>query len=304
MSEVNNLRTYLRDVRRFPPLSSSEEVTLGEQMQPGQSLLQHLGEYGTLLFLSDQAEEAIHQYWDARTQITYSGLRFVVAQAKKRGGSMETLLDRIQDGNLALVEHVDTFDVERGTRFTTYAGRGIDQEIRHGASLRSFGRTARFRRTGVKQEAILRATRDRIQGPGNEKPHPELVAEHTGISPEQQRQIDYRTYLFAHRSLDDTVTSDVPSGTTHRDLMVDIAPGPEEVAERVALAEQIQASLSLLDKREQVIITARFGLGGNPKQSRDHIGAQMGRSREWVRQIELGTLERLRDTLDQDLLLT
>lgn len=68
-------------------------------------------------------------------------------------------------------------------------------------------------------------------------------------------------------------------------------------------AVAIRKVLSSLSDRERSVISARFGLDGHPQgQSLADISAQVGLCKERVRQIILGSLEKLRDNLSQEAL--
>jgi RNA polymerase primary sigma factor len=66
----------------------------------------------------------------ARARLAGSLLRYVVYYARRWQRSGHPLEDLIQEGNHGLVIALDRFDIERGTRFSTYATFWIAQSIR------------------------------------------------------------------------------------------------------------------------------------------------------------------------------
>ncbi len=59
------------------------------------------------------------------------------------------------------------------------------------------------------------------------------------------------------------------------------------------------ARVKELPDKEQTVIVSRFGLDGNEARTLVEIGRQLGLTREWVRQIELMALVRMRNTIEQ-----
>ena len=53
--------------------------------------------------------------------------------------------------------------------------------------------------------------------------------------------------------------------------------------------------LGRLDKRERRILASRYGIGGGPKQTLEHIGRDLGISKERVRQIAARAQAKLRE---------
>jgi RNA polymerase primary sigma factor len=71
-------------------------------------------------------------------------------------------------------------------------------------------------------------------------------------------------------------------------------PQEQETAQRQRVA-QVEKLLSRLDEREQMIVMRRFGLlPGQEPQSLEEIGAEMGVSKERIRQIQTRALNKLR----------
>jgi RNA polymerase sigma factor (sigma-70 family) len=97
------LTTYLRDISKYRPLTSEQEITLFNQM--------HLG----------------HQ--SARDQLICAHLLLVVNIARRYTHPGTDIMDLIQEGNIGLMHAVDIFDPTQGTRFTTYAVYKIHKQI-------------------------------------------------------------------------------------------------------------------------------------------------------------------------------
>ncbi len=87
---------YLRQIRRIPRLTAEEEKDLFLRLAEGE----------------DQA----------RFRLIVSNLRLAAYYARKYAdGNRDILDDMIQEGNVALIEAVDRFDVSRGFRLSSYA---------------------------------------------------------------------------------------------------------------------------------------------------------------------------------------
>ena len=56
----------------------------------------------------------------------------------------------------------------------------------------------------------------------------------------------------------------------------------------------LSRALGTLTSRERTVLEMRFGLAGGPRMTLKEIGSEIGLSRERVRQIQAGALERLR----------
>ena len=97
------LTTYLRDISKYRPLTSEQEIALFNQM--------HLG----------------HQ--SARDQLICAHLLLVVNIARRYTHPGTDIMDLIQEGNIGLMHAVDMFDPTQGARFTTYAVYKIHKQI-------------------------------------------------------------------------------------------------------------------------------------------------------------------------------
>ena len=71
------------------------------------------------------------------------------------------------------------------------------------------------------------------------------------------------------------------------------APSPLEKTVDRELREKVEATLEVLNAREQEIIRLRFGIGRDMPYTLEEIGRVMGLSRERVRQIEATALKKI-----------
>jgi RNA polymerase primary sigma factor len=98
------LTAYYKDIRKFNELTREEENDCFERYKNGDL--------------------------KARDKIIESNQRFVVSCAKKFGNE-NNLPDLISEGNIGLIEAIDTFDHKRGYKFITYAVHYILRNIRN-----------------------------------------------------------------------------------------------------------------------------------------------------------------------------
>ena len=103
-NSFDTLGQYLKEIRKIPKLSASEEQEL--------------------LF-----DFKVNNNLKAAQKIIMSNLRFVVFYAKKFNGYNLPLLDIIQEGNIGLMGALKNFDIESGVRFITFAVFRIKENI-------------------------------------------------------------------------------------------------------------------------------------------------------------------------------
>lgn len=72
------------------------------------------------------------------------------------------------------------------------------------------------------------------------------------------------------------------------------------VREEQRMTQLISRMAERLDEREQQIVTSRFGLGGDsPAKTLRELSAEMGLSKERIRQLQIIAVEKLRDLFDE-----
>jgi RNA polymerase primary sigma factor len=288
------VRDYLDAIGRTPLLSAAEEVELSKRIEAGVYAAHLLAE-------SDQADPAPsgHDRTDleavaedgaaAKLHMMNANLRLVVSIAKKHAHRGLGLLDVVQEGNLGLIRAVEKFDYAKGYKFSTYATWWIRQAIGRGLAEQS--RVVRLPVHVLDELAkVTRTQRELVQQLGRDVTAEEIAGV-TGQTPE--RVADLRRVSRDPVSLDAPIGED--GGSVLGDLVLDaMAPAASEVVEREAMSGELDRVLDTLPEREALIIRLRFGLQDGRARTLDQVGAELGLTRERIRQLEKEALGKLR----------
>lgn len=258
---------YLSEIGYSPLLTAEEEVY-----------------FARLALKGDEA---------ARKRMIESNLRLVVKISRRYLNRGLSLLDLIEEGNLGLIRAVEKFDPERGFRFSTYATWWIRQTIER--AIMNQTRTIRLPIHVVKElNVYLRAARELTQKLDHE-PSAEEIAEML-----DRPVADVQKML----SLNERISSiDSPVGGLDNDKsLVEVLAdtqhaGPEEERQDGDVHQNIENLLDELNDKQREVIARRFGLRGYEPSTLEDVGAEIGLTRERVRQIQVEALRKLRSLL-------
>jgi RNA polymerase sigma factor (sigma-70 family) len=283
------VRAYLNGIGKRRLVTAGEEVELARRIEAGlyAEYLLRTGTCGADLRgdLAAVAEEGRA----ARNRLLEANLRLVVSLAKRYTGRGMAFPDLIQEGNLGLIRAVEKFDYARGYKFSTYATWWIRQAITR--AMADQARTIRIPVHMVEQvNRMARVRRDLATELGREPTIAEVAAGLGATVPQVTELIGYDREPV---SLDQAVGED-----GERQLGDFVAsPGTSGAGDTVAqrhLRGEVEIVLSTLSRREQAVIRLRFGLDDGRQRTLEEVGRECGLSRERIRQIEKGTLHKLR----------
>ncbi|MFI5956920.1 RNA polymerase sigma factor SigB [Cryptosporangium sp. NPDC051539] len=288
------VRAYLNGIGKTKLLTAVEEVDLAKRIEAGLFAGQALADPARPMTDDDRRDlaEVSRDGVAAKNHLLEANLRLVVSVAKRYTGRGMSLLDLIQEGNLGLIRAVEKFDYTKGFKFSTYATWWIRQAITRAMADQS--RTIRLPVHLVEQiNRLVRARRDLSIQLGRE-PSPAELATELGIEP--FRVVELLGYDREPVSLDQTVGDDGESQLG--DFIADSDPlSPADNVSYALLKAEVNKVLATLSEREREVIRLRFGLDDGRQRTLDEIGRDFGLSRERIRQIEKGTMAKLRDPL-------
>jgi RNA polymerase primary sigma factor len=222
---------------------------------------------------------------------------YALKTATEAGGGVGTILtlaDMIQEGNLGLMEAAERYEPEKGFRFSTYATWWVRQRI-----LRSISDSSRT----IRLPAHVHSTLQKInkvktevkREMGREPSLPELASYLEMTEEKLQMYTDSSRNVV---SLENPVRSGGSLKDDRRtigDNLASDAPTPEEDAEADYLRRDILATMdNALTEKERQLIVLRFGLDGDKPKTVQETAERLAISRDRVRLVEARALNKLR----------
>lgn len=267
-NEFDITRIYLRDISQYPRLTEAEESF-----------------YCGLLKSEKSTERR-----KAKKVLTESNLKLVVSVAKKYIGRGLSFLDLIQEGNIGLMRATESFDVDKGFKFSTYAHYWIKQSITR--ALNENSRNIRIPTHVIEQISKIRKAESELSTKFGRTPSINEISRYVGISVKKINE--YLEYTK------DTVSIDTPIGEDEEDSMNEIiadatAVDPYENSITEQLKADIQMIFSTLSPNEATVLKMRFGLDNGVMKTLEEIGIKMNISKARVKQLEDSGLKKLRN---------
>lgn len=231
----------------------------------------------------------------AKSELIYYNLRLVVSIAKKYAVNYETLLEYIQAGSIGVVEAIDHFDLEKGSKFSTYATSWISHQILN--SLQNNCYSIKFSRRVFTQIYRCVSIKERLENTLGRVPTNEEIAEEMNASP---RLIQEWLELYGTQnisSLDDVlpdmnhpvyaVVKEKEKGISQTHI--------DSVILRDMLLHLIHR-LKLSVKQEKVILSL-YGLEDGIIRTPDEVAEIFGNTRQNIDKINMSVLKKLREKI-------
>lgn len=265
---------YIQEAMRVPLLNREREFALARRWR------------------DDRDEAALHE-------LILSYTRLVVSTAARFRGYGLPLGDLIQEGNIGLMQAAARFDPEREIRFSTYAAWWVraaiqDYVLRNWSIVRA-GTTAA-------QKSLffnLRRLRARLAGSGGQPLDSEGRDKIAAALRVDAAEVEAMERRFA--GADQSLNAPIAEGRTEdrEALIVDQRPSPEEVVtgmrDAATRSRWLAEALGELSDRERTIIAQRR-LQENGA-TLEALGADLGISKERVRQLETRALTKLKASM-------
>ena len=270
ITRYDPLRAYLAEIRKFAPIGREEERELAENYR-----------------LSGDREAAY--------RLVTSHLKLVVRIAMMYQKVYRNILDLVQEGNLGLLQAVERFDPERGTRLQTYAVWWIKAYILK--FLLDNARMVKIGTTNARRKILMNLNREKreLEAMGIVPTYRQL-AENLGVEERDIMEVE-------QGMAGGDVSLDAPVGDDGDARYIDTLRLMEQgVDEKIAhgefrelLEKKIADFTATLSDRDLVIMNRR--LTADEPETLQQIADRYGITREAVRVAEKKLIARLKQYL-------
>ena len=314
----DHVAMYLSQIGSIPIMPQVEANRCIEKVQKGNAAAEQLETLRVIAEESGNAVDpeikkdlmkAIEAGRRAKDKVVEGNLRLVVSIAKKYINSADSMvfMDLIQEGNIGLMRSIDSFDISRNVKFSTYATFWIRQNITR--ALATTDPAIRKPIYVAEGRRSVNNAKEQMQQKGLPCDDPLEIAKYMegdawdSLSKrEQQKKLRIIQHSLQYRkpdSLDAPVNSEAASDSNTP--LSEFIPShnewdnPEISTSGKALWETMDKILHDMPARDACVLRLRFGLEDGCAYTLKEIGDEMDLTRERVRQVTDNTLDKLRN---------
>lgn len=277
-------RMYFNEVHNIPLLPWEKVREYFEKIEEYKKLLKEAKDQDLINKYNTKIE-----YLQKR--IVEGNLRLVIRPATRYLNRGVDFLDLIQDGNMGLMRAVESFDLNVGTKFSTYSMWWIRQALQR--SVYDKGKTIRVPvHKGEEFVKVIKTKNGLEQRLGREASVEEIA---NSLNKDAKWVTEIMTQFEDVKSLDQVRGEEDDDRSAY-----DSIPSDENVERNIIDKLAVESFLSKLSPDEEEIIRLRYGVMKDEKDTihaNKHTLAEIGRicgvTRERIRQKEVKALEKL-----------
>jgi RNA polymerase primary sigma factor len=254
---------YLAEIGRIPLLTLEEEAELSRRVQAGCR--------------------------EARNRMIAANLRLVVRIAGEFAQSGLPMAELVSEGNVGLIKAVEKFRPQKGSKFSSYASWWIRQAM--SVAVGEQRGAMNLSPTAMRKLSKLRSAANGMAETLGREPTDAELAEELGLDAGAVQRL--RNVAARPASMEALIGEE--GGATLGSMLTDhAAEDPRDTLGHKDVASEARQLLVFLDEKERLVVIRRYGLDGTPAATLAAVGAELGCTRERVRQIQEEALKRMR----------
>lgn len=253
------LNIYMQEIKNIPILTEEDNIELGKMLK------------------NVETREF------AKEKLIEGNLRLVMKLAHSWKGKGLGIDDLVSEGNAALVDAVEKFDIDCGKKFSTYALWWINvymsRAVNSSHTIRIPDASALKKRNVNRFIASFKAEHGR-------EPNVNEIKEGLGFSDIEMRNIFKldNACISMNARFDESdeqsdEIGDILANQMKSESVLDMLVKNEDV-------DLLHKAINMLDEREKIVVKMRYGIDRDNVATLDEVAITIGKTKERVRQIQ------------------